>query len=249
MSFMNSKFRLAVTLLVVAVTLWLCVAIVRIVPPFIISMWVARESVPYQTVPRAETMLIVGDSTAYGIGAYMPEESTAGRVSRALDLGAENNARSGALTREVYLQLKRAREPQYELILIQVGANDVMKFTSLDAAAHEMDSILTLATSLSERVVLLTAGDIGAAPLWPWLLGDIYTRRTELLREKFMSLAEVHGTVYVDLYTLPDPFSSDIARYYTPDTIHPSSEGYAVWARYIEEAVRDRWPDWYASRK
>ncbi len=245
---MNSSFRVAFTMLTVAVTLWLCIATIQILPALVLSMRVARESVPYQTAPRAETMLVVGDSTAYGLGAYQPHESTAGRVSQALNLGVENNARSGARTREMVHQLRRARESKYELILMQIGANDVMKFSSIEQTAAELDAALALAKERSDKVVLLTAGDIGAAPIWPWLLGDVYTNRTELLRERFISIANKYGVAYVDLYTLPDPLPSDVEKYFTPDTLHPSSEGYAIWSGYILDSVKGRWGEWYEER-
>lgn len=240
--------KYALYLIVGVAFLWVSDAIIKILPPLIESIHVASTTVPYQTETRESNMLVVGDSTAYGIGAYRPSESTAGYVAQALSLGVENRSRSGALTREVYWQIEKARETQYDLILIQVGANDVMKFKSLKDAGDELDQALFEARKRSERVVLLTAGDIGTAPIWPMLLGDIYTVRTKELREIFIATAARHDVAYVDLLSLPDPFTTDIDKYFAPDTLHPSGEGYAVWAGYILNTIQERWPELYARR-
>ncbi len=224
--------------------LWVWYAISSIAPPIIQSMFTADMVSSYASSGE-RMMLVIGDSTAYGIGASKPEDSTAGRVSTALNLGVENNSRSGARTREMLGQLDRSQHPRYELILMQVGANDVMKFSSIAKTAAELDAALQRATQMSDRVMLLTAGDIGTIPLWPVPLDDIYTLRTIELRDVFMAVAERHGVEYVDLYALPDPFLTDIDRYFTQDTLHPSSDGYAVWSEYILESIHARWPELY----
>ena len=218
---------------------------VHVLPPLIESVVVAQKTIPFQTESKDRNMLVIGDSTAYGIGAYHPADSTAGRVSTALDLGVENRARSGARTREMVLQLNRAREKYYDLILIQVGANDVMKFSSIEKTANELDAALSRAHELSDRVVLLTATDIGSAPIWPRLLGDVYSRRTKELRDEFIEVSERYGAEYVDIFSDIDLFEVNFDLYYTPDTAHPSSDGYALWAMDILESIQSRWPEFY----
>ena len=59
-------------------------------------------------------MLVLGDSTAVGIGAMRPEESVAGRVSNFLNADrVENYAVSGAVTNDLNEQMKNAALPKY----------------------------------------------------------------------------------------------------------------------------------------
>jgi lysophospholipase L1-like esterase len=240
---MRAAVRLGKLVLLLWFVTWAGFTAARLVPPLVESAIADERAVPFQTESRQKNMLVVGDSTAYGIGAYHPEDSTAGRVSRSLDLGVENRSRSGARTREMVQQLDRARESHYDLILMQTGANDVMKFSSIEETGRELDAALARARELSDRVVLLTAGDIGSAPIWPALLGDVYTERTKALRAIFIDVAARHGVEYVDVFIEPDPFSADVERYYTPDTMHPSSDGYALWAERILASIHARWPE------
>lgn len=193
----------------------------------------------YATTGTGESMLVLGDSTAYGVGAETPEETTAGHLSQALGLVyVENQAVSGARTRDVFEQFSKARLPRYDIALIQVGANDVIYGTSVSRASQELDQLLKLVTAHASTTILLTSGDIGNAPLWPWPLNHVYTWRTKALRKEFMRVCEVHSVQYVDIFSKPDPFTSDVPRYYAPDGLHLSGEGYKVWAGYILEVLK-----------
>ncbi|MBP9669389.1 MAG: SGNH/GDSL hydrolase family protein, partial [Candidatus Pacebacteria bacterium] len=186
------------------------------------------QTVPYtrSESPSGKSLLMVGDSTAYGVGAESPALSTAGRVGEVLGASVENHARSGGKTRELLAQLGKVQRTSYDVIVIQMGANDITHFSSSEQTQVELDQALRRAKELAPTVVLLTCGDIGNAPLWPWPLGHLYTYRAQVFREKFMTTAKEHGVLYVDLFTKPDVFTTDAARYYAPDGLHLSGEGY-----------------------
>lgn len=192
----------------------------------------------YATTGVGESMLVMGDSTAYGVGAATPEETTAGHLAQALSLVyVENHAVSGARTRDVFEQFSKARLPRYDIALIQVGANDIIYGTSVARASRELDQLLSRVTAHASTTILLTSGDIGNAPLWPWPLNHVYTWRTKALRKAFMDVCATYSVRYVDIFSKPDPFSSDVERYYAPDKLHLSGEGYKVWAGYIREVL------------
>jgi lysophospholipase L1-like esterase len=156
----------------------------------------------YATQGTGESMLVLGDSTAYGVGAATPEETTAGHVSQSLGLiYVENRAVSGARTRDLFEQFSQARLPRYDIALIQVGANDIIYGTSVARASKELDQFLALVTAHASTTVLLTSGDIGTAPLWPWPLNHVYTWRTKALRKEFMRISNAYAVKYIDIFS------------------------------------------------
>ena len=199
---------------------------------------------PYTREDPALTknILILGDSLAVGVGS--PGEKTiGGRLSETLKATVENYAKSGAQTSDLAGQMQRAKRDRYDLILIHAGANDVIQLKSLATAEVNMDQLLADAAKKSDRVVFLTSGNIGDAPLWPFPWGYLYWKRTLNLRERFLSLAAEHGALYIDLYARGNLFASDPRRFYAVDDLHLTGDGYGKWFEVIVDEVRTRWPE------
>lgn len=186
-------------------------------------------------------ILVVGDSTAVGVGAAKPADSVPGRLAALLDASAENYAVSGARMGEVVQQFTKAKEQHYDLVLIQAGGNDIIKFTPLSQVAEHTQEVMERANAYSERVVLLTAGDVGGVPLWPRPLGWIYTWRTTQVRDSIQSIVESAGSVYLDLYEEQEPFTD--RSFYAADLLHLSSKGYGVWFEHVRATIAREWPE------
>ena len=110
-----------------------------------------------------------------------------------------------------------------------------------DGARGEIAVTLDRAKTIGHTVFLLTAGDIGRAPFFPWPVGRLFTRRTRLVRALFQVAAKGRGMHYIDLFTaqVDDVFASDPKRYYAADFLHPSSEGYGVWYEVIRQTLSE----------
>jgi lysophospholipase L1-like esterase len=121
-----------------------------------------------------------------------------------------------------------------------VGANDVIYFSSLTKSAETVDLLLPAISSRVSQVVFLTSGDIGKAPLWPFPLNMLYTARMKSWRDTIAPILARHSVVFVDLLSLPDPFLSDVTRYYAADGLHLSGDGYGVWADHILHALHEK---------
>lgn len=207
-----------------------------------ISARLISEAKPFEKASGTRSMLVLGDSTAVGVGA--PSDGTvAGRLSAALDASVENYAVSGAQTRDLKGQIDRAKKSSYDLILVHIGANDIIRFHSVKDTSALLDESLARLRGKSEHVVLLTAGKVGKAPFFPHGLGWIWTVRSKALRSSFMPVAEKNGVAYVDLYTMPDPFNADPDRYYAPDGLHLTGDGYGFWYEATQAEMEKKWPD------
>ena len=183
-----------------------------------------------QSVTSGPKVLVVGDSTAVGVGASVAVDSVAGRFGADYPRAAITNLSvSGARIADVLQQLQSAPD-NYDIIIIHAGANDVFHFVDLQRSRPQLDELLKLASTKSKRVYHYTSGKLGEAPAIPWLLKSIYNRRALTMRRMAQQLADQHGATYVDLLKDGrDLFSQEPKLYYAADNFHPSSAGYELW--------------------
>lgn len=229
-------------ILVLIVALYVAYEAARVGYLAYVSSGLVAEAQRFERSGGAREILVIGDSTAVGVGAASAEVSVAGRLAGAHDFSVENHAVSGAVVADLAAQLALASRDRYDLILIQAGANDVIQLHHLDAANTEMRSVLKDVHKRSDRVVLLTAGKIGEAPIFPWFIRSLMTGRAKELRDMLSATAREEGVAYVDLYNIPDPFASDPRRYYAPDGLHLTGDGYGFWEDEVVKTIEGAWP-------
>lgn len=210
---------------------------------FYIGRNLARRAMPFSREnPISQIyILVVGDSTAVGVGAQDPRDSIAGRLGKDYP-NAEivNLGKTGALISEVPEQLHGAKGKNFDLVLVQAGGNDILRFTELSQLKKDVTAVLEQARGMGDQVVLMTTGNVGNAPFFPRPIGWIYTQRTRAAREIFIHAAKDAGVIYVDLFTErgDDPFLKDPQKFHAPDMLHPSGEGYGIWYKKLSELIR-----------
>lgn len=189
-------------------------------------------------------VLFIGDSTAVGTGASDARESTAGRYGALYPAATVvNKGRNGMRTSELAQKLDEVEDGAFDLVVLQIGGNDIVYFTDFGELETSLDTVLQKAQTklkdASGKVILLSCGDVGAAPFFPRVVAPLWSRRTRQVRVIFLKAAEKYGARYVDLYVDKehDVFRQDPKRYYAADSFHPSSEGYRVWFEEIQKAL------------
>lgn len=233
--------KIALLVMVAVIILYAGYEFVRISKLIKISAGLVQAAHPFVRTEGSRTLLVLGDSTAVGVGS--PADSTvAARLSSALDASVENYSKSGAVTADLAGQFARSRRDRYDMVLMQIGANDIIRFHDIGKTSDELNATLTEISKKSDHIALLTAGKVGLAPFFPRLFGWIWTRRSAALRTQFISVTGKYGAAYVDLYNGPDPFSSDPGRYYAPDGLHLTADGYGEWYKQVGAIIRSQWP-------
>ncbi len=203
-----------------------------------ISKKIISTAAPFQKVSTdiSVPILVLGDSTAVGVGASTPEESVAGRISKYLAArSVENYAKSGAVVADLSEQITHAKLAHYRLIFIQIGANDIIRFHSASTAA------MTLAAALkqlppADRVLLISLGDGGGTTLFPFFLNPFYTNLTLQYNAAFTRVASAADVSFVNLYNSPSTkmIKDNPKLYLAGDGLHPSSAGYELWFETIK---------------
>lgn len=194
----------------------------------LVAKTVAAQSSPEQC---RRTIVVAGDSTAFGVGA-LPAESTAGRLAAAFPHArVVNVARSGARIGHVAQQLDKVDCESVDLVLIQACANDVLEFRSLDKVEQDLRDAIARARKLSRRVVIMPGQNFSVAPFFLRPISRVIMWHATKIHAMVKRVTRELDVTFVDLFRDPheDPFVMEPNRYYCPDGLHPSGDGYALW--------------------
>jgi lysophospholipase L1-like esterase len=200
---------------------------------FSVAQTLVAHAVPFtkNTQGNGDALLVLGDSTAVGVGASAPEDSIAGLLTTHQHFSTvENYAVSGAETIEVLTQISQAEREAYDTILLQIGANDIIRLHSAQKTARQLAEVLTSLPPAS-NVYVLTAGDIGSSRFFPFYVRSFHSYLSARYHVLFNQVATDNGARYINLYTKETErfFIEAPEIYYAEDLLHPSSRGYQVW--------------------
>ncbi|MFA7286828.1 MAG: GDSL-type esterase/lipase family protein [Patescibacteria group bacterium] len=236
-----TKFFLAALLVIGLFITYQCVRTMRYIR---IGRAIEQKTIPFSRSVESPQLriLVIGDSSAVGVGAGAPEESVAGRLGAFYpDAEIVNDGVSGARTAELIPRLAARAGQHFDLVLLQIGGNDIVRLTDVDELAKSIEGVLDGAVAISDHVVLVSCGNVGTAKLFPPGVRAIHERRTRVVRELFMRTANEKRVPYIDLFreAYADPFAREPKRFYAADWFHPSGEGYGDWFGFIERALPD----------
>ena len=186
------------------------------------------------------TFVVLGDSTAAGVGAGSPANAYPQVLARRLadddyrvdlQVFGASGARAADVLRE---QIQTAIEAEPDLVFIGIGANDTTHLTPLDDIRTDIAFALDkLETQSSADIVIAGAPDMRAqAFLQPlrWLAGW----RGRQVSGAIEDAGDEAGVAVVELAEKTGPlFGSAPDRYHSADNFHPSAAGYELWANAI----------------
>jgi lysophospholipase L1-like esterase len=173
--------------------------------------------------------LVLGDSTAQGIGASAPQRGYVGQLRRRLEARdgrawrVLNVSTSGARLRDVATaQLPRLDDlrGRAALVTCAAGANDVVWPRRMARVRDNLRRVV-------ER---LPAGGVIAT-----LPKGLDGRRTAVLNEDIWALAAPAGLLVADVWAHTGP---PWAHKVAVDHFHPNERGYEDWAAAFAEALR-----------
>ena len=194
----------------------------------LVARTVAAQSSPAEC---RRTIVIAGDSTAFGVGA-LPQESTAGRLAAAFPHARVINvARSGARIGHVVEQLEKVECPKVDFVLIHACANDVLEFRPVAKVEADLRAAIAKARKMSDNVVLMPGQNFSVAPFFLRGISKIIMWQAVRVHAVVQRVTSELGVTFVDLFRDPaaEPFLKEPHRYYCPDGLHPSGEGYGLW--------------------
>ena len=193
---------------------------------------IARVS-PYEQVGTTEKSIqVLGDSTGYGTGASKAQYSVAGRLGADWPQYTINNKSVNGRTIGGLLEDTADFSGQYDLILLQIGGNDILQNRNTEAVLTDLKALLDRLAQHTDNIVMMTSGNVGAAVAFSGEKAQQYESLTRALRAGVIDIAASREDfTYVDLFDEPenDPFVENPDTYTAFDELHPSDEGYALW--------------------
>ncbi len=198
---------------------------------------------PYEQAGTSEGpyILIIGDSTGYGTGVTHKEHSVAGRLGTEYpNASIENQSINGQTIADAIKRFAPERQ-QYDLVLLQLGGNDILQKRSLEMVEEDVKALLKLLAGVTSEVVMISAGNVGAAPAFTGNEAATYETLSREYHAKLMTImSENPRFTYISLFDERevDPFVAEPNRYLASDGLHPSGEGYGLWYQKVAPAIQ-----------
>jgi len=194
------------------------------------------------TVPGDEPLrlLVIGDSTAAGVGAETQEDALPGNLARELaaltSRGVDWRAmgRNGATARGLITEhLEHATAESWDVVFLSIGANDALGLRSRGAFARDIRIILTRLRAVSPIVLVSSLPAFFRFELLPNPLRFNLYLHSQNLEGAARAIATTMSGVHMS--PPPPPYTEG---FFATDLFHPSAAGYRDWAHFaIEDAV------------
>jgi lysophospholipase L1-like esterase len=194
----------------------------------------AREAAESSGEPVDPLWVVLGDSTAQGLGAAGPDGGYVGQTLRQLrrqtgrHWQAINLSVSGSLMRDVIAdQLPRLGEHKPDLVTCGAGTNDIL----FSAPATLFSDLRALLAAVPDETVLL---DLPKPSGFWGIVGHMsvpYVTRINRV------ISEVAGKRSLPVARVSAHFTAPWAGKLAVDSFHPSQDGYRDWSRALVEAL------------
>lgn len=223
--------------ILIIISLWVVVSFVRLRIFSKRGGEIIQNTKPFKrTGTNKQKILVLGDSLAYGTGTSSPEKSVAGLVASYYP-GATviNNSVNGMRTKELAEESKKL-EGQYDLILIIIGGNDVLRpWINLDVSGQNLRTIYSNTSKHSKNVIAITTGNLRYTTVFLWPLRYVVAVRSVQLRDKALTASkDLPNVTYINMVKRNTKVPFDKVKE-APDHLHLSDEG----AQYWYEAILD----------
>ena len=207
------------------------------------SVVLVQRSMPFERLisDASQKILVLGDSTAVGTGCENSELSTAGRLAMLYPQASVRNLAVNGLRLEGLRKMLDAFETKehFALILVQIGANDIIRFTDMDRIKNDAAYVFERLSQHTDKLVVLHSGDVGKATFFPFYIRPFLSDRSARMRQIYLLLTNTYNAKYVDLMNSPsDKLLSDTPRlYYAADKLHLNGAGYGLWFSEIKKLL------------
>lgn len=189
-------------------------------------------------------LVMVGDSTAAGVGASDTAGTVGGQLAAAISgetrrVQLSSVAVSGSRAADLGPQVSRALLGSPDLAVILIGANDATHVTGLDSVRRNVAEAVRRLRAAGVRVVLGACPDMGAARALPQPLRLVVAWQGRRVAAGELTEGRNAGAVVVDIGRETGGAMRADTDTLASDDFHPSDRGYRLWARALLPAVRE----------
>ncbi len=191
---------------------------------------------PYSRDGSDESILILGDSLAYGVGTSSPETSFAGRIgARYPNASIVNNAKVGEDINELAELLPQQLNRNYDIIFVIVGGNDISHYgIDLNNSKKDLAKIYKDVAKHSQQAYMYTSVDFSRVSAIPSVFKKFYSNRSQTIRTESQRLASQYPNV-----TYVDTFNKDPKQYSTLQ----ATDGFHLNDHGVNELIKQTFKD------
>ncbi|MEM6562830.1 MAG: SGNH/GDSL hydrolase family protein [Pseudomonadota bacterium] len=183
-------------------------------------------------------LVIVGDSSAEGVGVSHQDEALSGRLvdrlAKAFTVEWRLIAATGATARSAAKTLAGQNAETFDLAVIALGVNDTKNGAGLATWRASYCRIIDLLKTKHQVRFVIVCGvpPLGSFPLLPQPLRKVLSRRAHKLDEVLLEIERRDASVT----HLPMPEALD-AEQMAEDGFHPGPKLYDKWAQNVEDVI------------
>jgi lysophospholipase L1-like esterase len=191
------------------------------------------------TGPRLR-LLIIGDSSAAGVGATTQDRALSGQLVGHLASGFrvswQLEAMTGATTRSTLERLSHLTPTRFDVVVVALGVNDVTRAVPVQRWITQQKALHDILKRRFNATHLVVSGvpPMGLFPLLPhplkWVLG---CQAARLDRALATVASKANGIHHVPVAFPHDP------KFAAEDGFHPSEAAYAVWGQHLAGLIHD----------
>ncbi|GAA3944903.1 SGNH/GDSL hydrolase family protein [Actinomadura viridis] len=186
---------------------------------------------------EALSFVVLGDSTAAGLGVHTPEETPAALLAAGLSSIAgrpvrlTNVARSGSRSDALAGQVTQALAVRPDVAVVMIGANDVTARMPAGESVRHLAAAVERLRAAGCEVVVGTCPDLGSVQPLMQPLRWFARRASRQLAAAQTIVAVERGARSVSIGDLLGrEFAADPREMFSADRYHPSARGYAAAA-------------------
>lgn len=185
-------------------------------------------------------VLILGDSSAAGVGAKYQSDALAGQVVKGLSAEFSVHwtlvAASGATTKDAHAMLGACGVHDADVVLVALGVNDAIRLTPIKRWMNDQRALRTTLrrNNKGARLVFTAVPPLQHFPALPkvlrWVLGAHAARMDAALKAELRDEADAFHL------KIEAPFTQGAMA---ADGYHPSENTYAIWGQSAAETLRE----------
>lgn len=186
---------------------------------------------------------VLGDSTVAGVGVDRATDSLPVQIARKVSGELERPVQlvghgvSGAVTADVHAQVADVPRLGVDVVVIEIGSNDVTHRTGLDDLEADTRRMLADAKERAPIVVLGSSGKLNT-PNFLQPLRRVVMWRATAVRGRQERVARDLDVAFVNVALEVAPEFERIGpSSNSSDGFHPSAKGYEAWARPLAAQV------------
>lgn len=208
--------------------------------------------VPAPTIPRTTqtlghgpplTYIVMGDSTSIGQGTSYDHSyalASAQHLAEHHTVSFINVGISGATTKTVLTQqLAKAASYKPDVVLLGVGANDAVHYTSGDSIQRSLRAIVSGLKTANPHVRIVVTGSpaVDGASRFIWPYKQVMELRTTQVNNAFKPVIADEGLTFAPIAAKTRTAFRADPTLLAADKFHPNARGYALWIPIINDAL------------